>query len=541
MKKIIKSLSVLPVLALLAVSCYEDKGNYDYTDVKEATITFPGIEEGQNVLYNRLGILSIDPEITYGGAEASTNYTYRWTFYPDAPVPDPVTNLTPPAKLIGEEKKVEYTLVDAPGKYHVVLETTNKQTGALAYSNFTVTVSGAVVGWLVLYEDADGKGDLGLVRDPDIVAGLADGLTGAAYGLYSGSNNGAKMTDAKFLAWRHRLSPVTYNNVYIYTSTGYYKTNALGLDLKTTNYQANFGALTKPSVFKPQAMFCRVSGGVQEVLINDGSLFSINWQTMGISNDQYRAAGLVNGVEVKVHPFIASTMQDVTASYTGVAVTYDDTTTPKGSFVVGAKGTYVLNWSRPSIPNPTSDPAKFNPAEVNSDGTTEMKLAYLGTGRDGTTCAIFKDAKNGNKPWLYHADFRVLLTPSVIGRYDISALTGITSATQYEFGVRGDVLFYASGNHIYSATFPTGTATSLLTLGADETVAQIKLYNHGQTLAPYNPNPNNHGRILFVATNSPSGGKVYKIKFNELNGQLDGTPVTFTGFGKILDMTNKAI
>ena len=47
------------------------------------------------------------------------------------------------------------------------------------------------------------------------------------------------------------------------------------------------------------------------------------------------------------------------------------------------------------------------------------------------------------------------------------------------------------------------------------------------------------GRMLFVATYDGSVGKVYKIKFNELNGQLDGEIEEYTGFGRIIDMMNK--
>jgi len=541
MKNSIKIFFTISVFSLLMTSCYKDKGNYDYIDVKIATIVFPDVPEGATVLYDRLSTLTINPEIYYDGTNAADHYTYEWTFYSNSLDRDPITGAYPATKLVGEERRLEYVLVDAPGNYTVVLKATHKETGSIAYSNFKVTISGAVIGWLVLTEDAEGNGDLSVIRNAEIVPNLAAGLEGAAHGLYSGSNNGTKMTDVKFLGWRHRLTSNanTPNAVFVYTSNGYYKMNALGLNLLTTNYDAAFGALVKPKLFNPQAMFARISSAVMEVFINDGSIFTINWQTMGIANDQYsRSPAIVDNVEVKAHPFIASTMRDVTASYTVAAVVYDDTTTPKGSFVVGTNGSYVLNWSRPVVAG-----AAFNPSEINADGTTEMKLVYLATGRDGTTCAIFKDARNANRPWIYHADFRLLASPSVIGKYDISSFTGINAATHFEFGVRGDVLFYTSGNTVYSVTFPNGTPNSLLTLGSDETVACIRLYNHGHpaNMTPFNPNTENHGRILFVATNSPSGGKVHKIRFNELNGLLDGPTATYTGFDKIIDMINKAL
>ncbi len=43
----------------------------------------------------------------------------------------------------------------------------------------------------------------------------------------------------------------------------------------------------------------------------------------------------------------------------------------------------------------------------------------------------------------------------------------------------------------------------------------MKLYTHSA-------NEDYSGRMLFMATYDGAAGKVYKIKFNELNGQLDG-------------------
>ena len=50
---------------------------------------------------------------------------------------------------------------------------------------------------------------------------------------------------------------------------------------------------------------------------------------------------------------------------------------------------------------------------------------------------------------------------------------------------------------------------------------------------------NNNGKILFIATNNGNSGKVYKLKFNEMNGAVLGVPKEYTGFYGIRDMYYK--
>ena len=173
---------------------------------------------------------------------------------------------------------------------------------------------------------------------------------------------------------------------------------------------------------------------------------------------------------------------------------------------------------------------KFNTGAINTNETMKLKLEYLGQGRDGITCALFKDELNAGKLSLYTADLRDVSKPLALEIYDLSDLQNIDDAKYFTFGTRGDVLFYATTSKVYSYVF-NGAVTELLSTSGEEIVS-MKLYTHSA-------NEDYSGRMLFVATYDGAAGKVYKIKFNELNGQLDGEVEEYTGFGKIIDMMNK--
>ncbi|KAA6337898.1 hypothetical protein EZS27_014049 [termite gut metagenome] len=520
-------LTIIQLLAFLAFvsSCYEDKGNYEYAEIEEAEIDIPEITQSEaTISYSRFETVRLDPVITNNGKESADEYDYEWSVYPQSPSYDSSLGGYPPAKVIGNDFQLNYTLEEVPGDYYVVLKATNKTTRSVSSFRFPLVI-GTVNGWLVLEEDADGKGDISAIRDPEIVPGLTESRTGIIKNIFSQNNDGAKFTGAKFVYWRHVNT--TYTNVFVYTSDDSYRLNAGTYLLSSANYQAFFNASLAPSVYQPQAIFYESPySGQNEILINNGNVYSIRWNMMG-QRDVFSAPVALSGVTLTVQPFIAGIPRATTPT-NSTAVLYDDVDFPEGSFVVGDRFvTQQTSWNRPSVTSGAFDPTNINPT-----ADTELKLLYLGTGRDGTTSAIFRDAKAGNKPWLYHGDFRDFAAPVAIGKYDISRLPEISAATHFVFGVRGDVLFYASGSNVYSHAFPEGATNNLLTVGSDETIAQLKLYSHSV-------NPDNTGRILFVATNSSSGGKVYKVKFNELTGTIVGTPVTFTGFNKIIDMTIK--
>ena len=67
MKKIFFAATM--ALALTCVSCYDDKGNYDYTDLEVVEVEKPGDNILEKYIISRFDTLTIDPKVTYQGKQ----------------------------------------------------------------------------------------------------------------------------------------------------------------------------------------------------------------------------------------------------------------------------------------------------------------------------------------------------------------------------------------------------------------------------------------------------------------------------------------
>lgn len=502
------------MLLLLMTSCFEDKGNYDYREIQDASVTIPGVTDQKDQIdRDRYDVLALNPEIEFQAGSSAGDFDFEWSLYLQTSIAD-ADGKYPAKKIIGDAQNLNYSLVDMPDKYYVVLKTTHRTTKVCTDYRFKLNIN-SVKGWLVYDESGTGDGDFQIIRDEQIVPGLATAQNGVVRNYFSASNNGTKLRDGLFLSQR---TVSRYDHLFLYTRTGVVKMGAGAYDVLTTNYSDLF--LVAPKVINPMAHYYPNSvSGAMELFMNDREVHLIRWNMMG-QVDKLPAPLASFGTPIKFKPFAAPI--PVVAGTANRYVLMSGTNM-NGQFVVinsGGGQTY-----------PTTPTGVFNTGKINADATTKLELFKLAQGRDGLTNAIFKDALNGDRPWLYVADFRTA-TALAINKIDLGSLPGISSAKLFAFGTRGDVMFYAAGSKVYSYVYD-GSTTDLLDVSGDEIVS-MKVYTHSN-------NENFSGRILFVATYNAgtNTGKVHKIMFNELNGQKEGEVTSFDGFGRIVDMINK--
>ncbi|MCL2561669.1 MAG: PKD-like family lipoprotein [Rikenellaceae bacterium] len=511
----IKNIWIIPVVLLTMASCYGDKGNYDYIDIRQAVIEIAAVEEGNGMLvYDQFQELSLMPAVTNSdGGNVADLYDYEWGIISRTQVfPNYI-----PKKIIGDRKDLSYNIIESPGDYYVTLKATNKTTKAITDYRFDLRVS-STSGWIVLHENASGAADLSIIRDDQIIPGLNAEKHGVLHELFSGVT-GHKIDNAKFLAWRSiTASGAAFGRLFIYTENGFYALNDQTYELMSSNYASIF--TIQPAVLKPQANYAFPYARALEMMLNNGNIYTLAWSTMGttgIFGNPHTIGTTVQTYE----PFLAV----IPTTSTGArGVLYNRVNYPEGAFVVINQ--FANNFSFPSI-----EGAAFNPNRIGAN----YHLVYLGTANIHETGAIFRDTADGGKLYMFHANFltTMLGTPVVIGKYPLSDLPGINNATHFYFSVRGPVMYYASGNKIYSWVFGENTVNEVLTLSAGETVTGMMNYINNNTNATYN------GRLLFVSTHNGSEGKVYKIPVNELSGVVNGTVESYGGFGKILDMVLK--
>ena len=510
------------VSMFLFAACFDDKGNYDYTDIRDVVIDIPAVTENDGVWScNRYSDLQFVPNIQFDEGTVAEDYDFEWSIYPQLPQLNEDKKYDP-KRVIGTGQNLDYHVEDVPANYCLVLRVTHKATQAVTDFTFNLIVN-TVKGLVVLDENTLGEGDLQIICDEEIIPGVTKAQNGVVRNYFSVSNDGRKLHGGKFLAWRNMDS--RYDHLFVYQEDGFVKMSAATYEVLSDDYSTMF--FTAPSVSSPMFHYYpNPKYGYLEFLCNNNEVYTIRWNMMG-QTDKFSTPIDVFGTPIKFNPFIAPI--PIVAGNTNRAVLYSDVQIAFGMSMPAA-GQFITINSSGNMGYPSVDGGAFNPQKINEDASTQLRLAYMEQGRDGLTCAIFKDELNDYRPWLYVADFRVTTAPLALGKYDLSTLKDIKQAQLFAFGTRGDVMFYATEDEVFSYAFG-GEPISLLSVPGEEIVA-MKLYTHSA-------NEDFTGRMLFVATYDGSEGRVYKIKFNELNGRLEGDIEKFEGFGRVIDMIIK--
>lgn len=132
---------ILMLAVLLAfAACSQDKGNYDYVDLKEPVIA--GLED-QSV--QTFSTLRMQPDL--GDEEFSDQeYAFEWM----------VLNQdgSEEAVVIGTERNLDYEVTLAPGAYNLYFTLTQKSTGLYWQKGVALVVSSSMSeGWMVLCDD----------------------------------------------------------------------------------------------------------------------------------------------------------------------------------------------------------------------------------------------------------------------------------------------------------------------------------------------------------------------------------------------------
>ncbi len=166
MKNSIKTLIVY-CLALTALSCAKDKGNYEYNDINRVSV-----EVSESAFrIQQLQELEINPILTETIPQANDGYTYAWTIYPTTStvISTDVGVKEPEAILLSSEKNLKATISLPPRDYYLQYTVTNNTTGVKTMTRYLLTVTGAFYeGWLVM-ANVNGNAKLSFIRKDDAV------------------------------------------------------------------------------------------------------------------------------------------------------------------------------------------------------------------------------------------------------------------------------------------------------------------------------------------------------------------------------------
>jgi len=148
MKKILEWIVILASIVCLC-ACSEDKGNYEYVDLKEPVVT--GLEDMSVLTFSRL---VIKPEVT-GIDLSSSAYEFEWK------VVDRNNGIEP--VVIGTEHELDYEVLLPPGSYALFFTVSDCGTGLYWRHEVDLTVSSSMSeGWMVLCSD-EGRARLDVI------------------------------------------------------------------------------------------------------------------------------------------------------------------------------------------------------------------------------------------------------------------------------------------------------------------------------------------------------------------------------------------
>ena len=145
MRKIVYILT----LAFIFAACSQDKGNYDYVDLKEPQIA--GFEDMSVQTFSRLQII---PDLGKEDFPAG-EYSFEWKVLNQ--------NASQEAVVIGQERNLDSEVTIAPGAYSLFFTLTQVSTGLYWQKEVNLIVSSSMSeGWMVLCSD-EGRARLDFV------------------------------------------------------------------------------------------------------------------------------------------------------------------------------------------------------------------------------------------------------------------------------------------------------------------------------------------------------------------------------------------
>ena len=156
-------------VALVMASCYEDKGNYDYTELEKVSIDTTDVGMQTQYAIMRFDTLELSPRVFFQGQEvlddSQAPLDYLWTIF------SATTGVGANGVIdtLGFERHLRAPITRTGGNYYVQLVVKNRNDGVRQFFRVPVSVSEVFDGgWMVFYERADqpGYSDVALIYNP---------------------------------------------------------------------------------------------------------------------------------------------------------------------------------------------------------------------------------------------------------------------------------------------------------------------------------------------------------------------------------------
>ena len=514
--KTIERISVIAATALLAFSCYEDLGNYEYVTLPEVTIDTSDPSIQSNYAVYRYDTLRITPRIYYDGVEvtddnaSSSNLEFTWSIF-QAVVGGKIYS----RDTLSHKIALEAPIAKPAGQWVVHLSVTDKSTSIQEYARFVVQVDETISdGWMVLYETPEGDTDLGLIVDDYIKNGVV--LDRVFTDLYAGTNGVHLKGLPKGMV--HSAATLGSGEILVCSEHEFVGVDKISFE-PTFPFEKLFWEA--PDVQAPTAI--GANHYRREALINNNRIHIADHSGMSTTRTSYYGDACLGN-----YGRLAEWLCDYPSS-TYDAVVYDQ---DGKRFLAHPYNSVQMD----SFAEQDPGLAAF---DVNDVGMTMVTSDY------GRSYYEYSIMRSGSEFRLLVSDFHNAdMETEDVGKMsiDMSGFPGIEDVCTVSASLSGEYLFYGGGSDVCIFKYNSGSpATSVWKAPAGEevTCVCIEKINFPQIYESTVPYP---CQILYIATMGSTGnsGKVYEFKIDPASGEIDTESERVReGFGKIVKMCYK--
>jgi hypothetical protein len=428
-----KKIYIFLLLTVFLSACYDDKGNYDYHDINELTIS--GIEKSYSCMTD-MDVLHIEPNIKMTEAVGESDdlrFEYYWI----------AMRGSTPIDTIGRERILDYFVALPPDSYTLTFRILDKETGIFWKTSASMTVGNPYTkGIMLMGENDDGNATfemISMVRDTVIIPDLL-------------ANSGLPSLNGP-IAVQHTgyHSNTAYIKLWVLTASGGYFLDRLTLKSSEANtfehltYTTdNIPGKSTPVAIAPQIRDAAGNTGstyARAVVCSNGMIFTTYLSLNGgdfYPNPVNRDANDM-GTLLKAAPYLMYPINNM-----GAMIWYDTNNQRFMNY-----SSFILNVSSVTLTDNQTDPFPWN------QGSSGRTMVYAentrntdGGSANGNSFALMKN--DGGEYFIYKFYINGA-SPAKRGFYQIKSIAiDFDKADFYAFSSNRTVVFYAVGNKLYA-------------------------------------------------------------------------------------------
>lgn len=495
----IKYTLVLIVLSTFFVSCYKDKGNYDYKEITPLLITDKG--QTEKIFIRQGEKLLLTPDVNLNG---NTNeLTFEWFVYLNSASASYVQDSTKISTQQVLDYVVDPTIFNIGEDYKLTYKVTHRTTGLSYFYFYQLTVADLfTTGWVFL-QDKSNLAELSMIlKNGDIY-----------HNIYSQRNPSHPIRNPKSLT----ISPRSISDGVSSDGKKFYivgKDDAIELNGTTMQKRFDFEYLFFTAPTGRQASYIAWAGSDGNnlgVLINAGNLHTnIVGGFPGAKKFGPQLASPENSYDYTLAPqlisgYLYSDTYNIIMYDQRNKRFYDVTSTALKKFDDAAMDKSIFDMNKVDL----------DLIKLDSSNVLTMRNAIMKDDKGAGFLLQFNTTRTSGMPI-------ITVNKQQINSPEIAAATDVSCSTLSPH------LYYATGPKLYCYEVPSDTYALAHNFGA-EMVTRVKFEKHGYG----NAKPR-----LIVTTWDGNEGKVYFFKL-ETDGRVGALEKTIKGFGKIIDLAFK--